>query len=139
MSSELWPSRITRRELSVEIDIIKAMKEVDLISNLDEIAIRSVTDERKADIITFSNAVFANPEKEANLAYFTSRVDNNEDVKVQVPLPPGQDSEDSDFIAKLVAAMAEMGSANSPSEEEEARYEGAIRAFAGGVLREVLN
>ncbi|KAF8951873.1 hypothetical protein BDZ97DRAFT_2084047 [Flammula alnicola] len=113
--------------------IIKAMKEVDLISNLDELAIRSVTEERKADIIAFSNAVLANPEKEADLAYFGSRLNDNEEVQLD------QDSEDSDFIAKLIATVAKIGSANAPSEQEEARYEEAIRVFAGSVLREVPN
>ncbi|KAF8890916.1 hypothetical protein BD779DRAFT_1515202, partial [Infundibulicybe gibba] len=106
---------------------------VDANSNLDEFAIRSVTEERKADIIAFSNAVLADPqEKEADLAYFESRL-NSKEVQLD------QDSKNSGFVDKLVANVAEINSENAPSEQEEARYEEAIRAFAGGVLRKVSN
>ncbi|KAG5634682.1 hypothetical protein H0H81_001122 [Sphagnurus paluster] len=119
-------SIIEAEENEVSQCIIKAMKEVDLISNLDELAIRRLTEERKADIIAFSNAVLASPEKQADLGH---------DEEVQ----RGQESEDSDFIAQLVAAVAKMGSENALSEREEARYEEAIRVFAASVLKEVSN
>lgn len=52
----------------------------------------------------------------------------------------GQDSSTQSpdpYITELVSAVAKIGSAYAPSAEEEARYEEALDAFAGGVLKEL--
>jgi len=49
-----------------------------------------------------------------------------------------EDSDDPDpFVAQLFSAAAKIGSVNAPSEGEEARYQEAIRVFAGGVLMDL--
>ncbi|RXW14268.1 hypothetical protein EST38_g11584, partial [Candolleomyces aberdarensis] len=108
-----------------------AMEQVSVISNLDEPAILRVTKERKEEISAFSALVLANPEKEANLAFFESCLSSSKEAEV------GQGTHPDPFVDKLVARVVEIGSAEAPSKEEEARYEEAIRAFAGAVLRQV--
>ncbi|KAJ2928590.1 hypothetical protein H1R20_g8504, partial [Candolleomyces eurysporus] len=121
-------------ELSDESESTKyAMEQVSVISNLDldEPEIRRVTKERKEEISVFSTLVLANPEKEANLAFFESCLSSSKEAEV------GQDAHPDPFVGKLVARVVDIGSVEAPSKEEEARYEEAIRAFAGAVLRQV--
>ncbi|KAJ2928563.1 hypothetical protein H1R20_g8508, partial [Candolleomyces eurysporus] len=116
-------------EIEVSSRIALAMKRVNAISNLDKSAICRVTKERKKEINTFSEHVLAHSEKEANLAFFESCLSGSKE-------PESTENPDS-FITELHAKVVEIGSAEAPSKEEEARYEEAIRAFAGGVLRKV--
>jgi len=53
-----------------------------------------------------------------------------------------RDQEDSaddpdPFIAQLFNTAIEIGSVNAPSEDEEARYQEAIRVFVGSVLMDL--
>ncbi|RXW13039.1 hypothetical protein EST38_g12816 [Candolleomyces aberdarensis] len=126
-------SALEKRAFSDEIQesatTLFAIQEVDAISNLDEPAILGVTKERKEDINAFSKRVLADPEKEANLAFFDSCLSgkSKEAESTRDPDP---------FVAQLATRVVEIGSAEAPSEEEEARYQEAIRAFAGAVLRQ---
>ncbi|KAJ2928560.1 hypothetical protein H1R20_g8507, partial [Candolleomyces eurysporus] len=105
-----------------------ALEKAGAIANLDESAILRVTKERKDEINEFSKAVLDHPEKEENLKFFDSRLSGSKEA---------ENTQDYPFINELHAKVVEIGSAEAPSKEEEARYEEAIRAFAGGVLRKV--
>jgi len=49
----------------------------------------------------------------------------------------GSANDPDPFIAQLFNTAVKIGSANAPSEEEEARYQEAIRVFVGEVLMDL--
>lgn len=118
-------------EIHVSESTKLAMEQVSVTPKLDEPEILRVTKERKEEIGAFSTLVLADPQKEANLAFFESCLSSSKEAEV------GQDTHPDPFVDQLAARVVEISSAEAPSKEEEACYEEAIRAFAGAVLRQV--
>ncbi|KIK57130.1 hypothetical protein GYMLUDRAFT_87122 [Collybiopsis luxurians FD-317 M1] len=109
--------------------VMRALKEIDFVKNLDKSAIHRTTADRKKELKAFTTAVLADSEKEKNLEVFKSRVSGE---------PPEFEEDDDPIFEQLKDALEEI-EVDAMTEQEEADYEKALQVFAGDVLKELAN
>ncbi|PPR03549.1 hypothetical protein CVT24_007597 [Panaeolus cyanescens] len=116
--------------------MLAVFKRLGVLSKLDEEVILQQTQERKDDINAFSAHVLSEADKDTNIAFFES-CSNRSELESQDDQFANESFNDT-FIQELCDKIDRIAAPNAPSSQEEAKYEEALRAFAGKVLRAVV-